>query len=108
NRVEGSRQEPAPAASERLSCTVVVVTYNSAGEIAGCLASLEAQEGVALDICVVDNASEDGSAQLVRESFPRVRIWENDENVGFGRANNQILRQDPGAFVALVNPDVIL
>ncbi|NOZ06362.1 MAG: glycosyltransferase family 2 protein [Chloroflexi bacterium] len=57
------------------------------------------------DVWVVDNASSDGSAQMVRERFPWVRLIENEENVGFARANNQAIRRSNGRYVLLLNPD---
>ena len=53
----------------------------------------------------MDNASTDGSAQMVRERFPWVRLIENRENVGFARASNQAIRDSAGRYVLLLNPD---
>jgi len=86
----------------------VVVSYNSASHLALCLASLEAQQGAATNIHVVDNASSDQSAELVRRDFPRVRLTANASNVGFARANNQVLERERAEYYALVNPDAIL
>jgi GT2 family glycosyltransferase len=57
---------------------------------------------------VVDNASADGSAEMVRECFPQARLLVNEENVGFARANNQAFRQANGRYVLLLNPDTRL
>jgi GT2 family glycosyltransferase len=73
-----------------------------------CLTAIENQEGVEVDIHVVDNASRDDTVDLVRGRFPRVHLIENPENVGFGRANNQILEEIPAVYYALVNPDAVL
>jgi GT2 family glycosyltransferase len=54
---------------------------------------------------VVDNASTDGSAAMVRERFPQVILIANSENVGFARANNQAMAQGEGEYVLLLNPD---
>lgn len=88
----------------------IVVSFNSARDLPACLASLEAQQGVALAIHVVDNASSDGSADLVRRDFPRVRLTANVRNLGFARANNQALESagEAAAYYALINPDTIL
>lgn len=88
-------------------CSVVVVSYNSAAHLPACLSALESQEGVNAEIHVVDNASADGSPDLVRRDFPRVRLVEREDNVGFARGNNQILEGSPAEFFALVNPDTI-
>jgi GT2 family glycosyltransferase len=54
---------------------------------------------------VVDNASTDGSAAMVKSKFPQVRLIENKENVGFGRAQNQAIKTAEGRYVMMLNPD---
>jgi GT2 family glycosyltransferase len=56
-------------------------------------------------VWVVDNASIDGSSQLVQEQFPLARVIPNCENVGFARANNQAIQQSTGRYILLLNPD---
>lgn len=89
-------------------CSVIVVSYNSARHLPPCLCAIEAQRGADPQIHVVDNASSDGSAELVRRAFPRVRVVENPRNLGFARANNQVLERETAEFVAVVNPDTVL
>ena len=60
-----------------LRCAVIVVSYNSARHLRPCLSSLEAQRDVETQIYVVDNASSDGSSELVRREFPRVHLLES-------------------------------
>jgi hypothetical protein len=60
------------------------------------------------EIIVVDNASTDGSAAMVRERFPGVQLIENRENVGFAAANNQAIAQARGRVLFLLNPDAYL
>ena len=55
---------------------------------------------------VVDNASTDGSAEMVRQQFPEVMLIRNPENFGFAKANNIAIRQCNGRYIALVNSDV--
>ena len=86
----------------------IVVSYNSSIDLPPCLAALQAQERVHLLIHVVDNASSDGSVERVRHEFPNVRVEANRDNVGFGRANNQVLDRGEAPLYALVNPDAIL
>jgi len=86
----------------------IVVSYNSAAHLGLCLSSLEAQRGVDLEIHVVDNASTDGSAELVHREFPGARLTANPTNLGFARANNQVLDRAVADFYALVNPDTVL
>jgi len=90
---------PAPEVS------VVIVSYNTADLIEACLLSVRASDGVSLETFVVDNASSDGGAALVREKFPWVRLVENRENRGFGAANNQVLAECTGRYIVLLNPD---
>ncbi len=85
----------------------IVVSYNSAADLPSALHALQAQRRVRLEIHVVDNASSDGSADLVRRDFPGVRLVANERNVGFAAANNQALEGSNAPFYALVNPDTI-
>ena len=64
--------------------------------------------GVEVETWVVDNASSDGSAEMVAERFPEVHLVRNGSNVGFATANNQALRQATGDWLLLLNPDTEL
>ena len=90
------------------ACAVLVVSYDSAALLPECLAGIRAQTGVACEVWVVDNASHDGSPELVRRDFPEAHLVANPENVGFARANNQVLLASPAEAFALVNPDAVL
>jgi len=57
------------------------------------------------EVWVVDNASSDGSAEMVRVSFPQVRVIASETNLGFTRANNEALRRCGGRYALLLNPD---
>jgi GT2 family glycosyltransferase len=85
--------------------SVIIVSYNTADLIGACLASVLASRGVGVEVAVVDNASTDGSAALVRERFPSVRLIPNTANRGFGAANNQALADCRGRYVVFLNPD---
>jgi N-acetylglucosaminyl-diphospho-decaprenol L-rhamnosyltransferase len=86
--------------------TVVVVTYRSSASIAACLRALPAAAGSRpLEVIVVDNASDDGTADLVEASFPDVRVVHSLSNVGFSRANNTGLVAATGDYVCFLNPD---
>ena len=85
----------------------VVVTYRSAGTIGECLARLRAAEGVA-EIRVVDNASGDGTLEIVQRhaiADPRVRFIANPDNPGFAVACNQGAADSQSPWLAFVNPD---
>ena len=61
-----------------------------------------------MEILVVDNASADGTAEMIQEKFPQVKLIRSEENLGFSKGNNVGIRQAQGQYVALVNPDVIV
>jgi GT2 family glycosyltransferase len=70
---------------------VIIVSYNTRELLRGCLSSLRQSKGAELDIVVVDNASPDGSADMVRAEFPHVRLLAQTQNLGFAAANNAAL-----------------
>ena len=89
--------------------SVVIVSYNTRDLLEQCLISVERDAGdVTLEIFVVDNASADGSADLVERAFPDVQLLRNTANVGFATANNQAVRLARGRYVLLLNPDTIV
>jgi hypothetical protein len=88
--------------------TVIIVSYNTRSLLARCLASLAAELRPPDEVIVIDNASADGSAALVRERFPHVRVIANAENRGFASACNQGLRAAQGELLCLLNPDTQL
>ena len=67
-----------------------------------------AQGNFTLEVFVVDNASKDNSAQIIKNAFPNITLIENKINVGFGRANNQVLNLVKGDFVLLLNTDAFV
>jgi hypothetical protein len=89
--------------------TLTVVSYNTLGLLRECLRSVsENSGGLSVEVHVVDNASADGSVEMVRGEFPKVRIFENSENVGFAKANNQSWRESSGRYWLLLNSDAEL
>lgn len=94
------------SAPKRVS--VVIVSFQVRDMLRACLASVEAQAGVEVETFVVDNASRDGSADMVAREFPRVRLIANADNRGFARANNQALALATGDVLLLLNPDTEL
>ncbi len=87
--------------------TVSIVNWNTRDELRECLKSVLAQDGsVTFEVNVVDNASTDGSVEIVRSEFgDRVNLIENATNTGFAAAQNISLRQARGRYVFLTNPD---
>jgi GT2 family glycosyltransferase len=89
--------------------SIVIVNWNTRDLLHACLASLpEAARSITCEIIVVDNASTDGSAGMVRTTFPHVRLIALAENVGFARANNLGFAQAQGRYFLLLNPDTWL
>ena len=86
--------------------SVVVLNWNGAHLLPHCLDAVLAQEP-APQVWVVDNASVDGSAQLVRSSYPDVRLREPGANLGFAGGNNVALREVTTDYVALLNNDAV-
>ena len=90
--------------------SIVIVTYNSADYIEACINSIYARCGrsaYGLEIIVVDNHSSDGTVGILKERLPSVELLENDENYGWGRANNQGVARAKGEFVVVLNPDTL-
>jgi GT2 family glycosyltransferase len=85
--------------------SVVIVTWNGRQHLDACLASIEAQRGVATEAILVDNASTDGTSDYVRARFPWVRLVSLAENRGFAGGNNAGVREAAGRFVAFLNND---
>ncbi len=89
-----------------MDVSIIIVNWNTRDLLAQCLHSVyRTVERLDFEIFVVDNASTDGSAQMVGRSFPEVRLIENTENVGFVRANNQSIEHCHGRYVLLLNSD---
>ncbi len=95
--------------AENLDLSIIIVSWNTRELLAQCLESVYATVHLpTFEVLVVDNASRDGSAEMVRERFPWVRLIENRENVGFARANNQAMRVCHGEFILLLNSDTVV
>jgi hypothetical protein len=88
--------------------SVVIVNWNTRDLLRDCLASLPAAVGeLAYEVVIVDNASADGTAAMVRAEFSAVTLIEADGNLGFARANNLALPATTGRHVLLLNPDTV-
>ncbi len=90
-----------------MKLTVSIVNYNGGEYLLKCLCSLERVGGEAdMEIVVVDNCSIDGSIEKAQKEFRGVSFILNKENVGFGRAHNQVLKNLKTEYVLVLNPDV--
>jgi GT2 family glycosyltransferase len=95
--------------SPSVEISVVIVAWNAKRYLELCLDSLEeAPPRRSLEVLVVDNASADGTAEMVEARFPSVKLIRSAENLGFAKGNNVAIRQCVGRYIALVNPDVIV
>ena len=86
--------------------SVLIVSWNTRDLLRACLASLlEHQSAARLEIVVLDNASPDGSGEMVRREFSDVQLIESRENLGFAAGNNRAFERCSGEFIWLLNPD---
>lgn len=85
--------------------SVIVVNYNSGDVVERCLLSILSQQGISCEIIVVDNASQDNSKAVLEKYKDKVKIIFNEENLGFGKANNVGFKEAKGNFIFLLNPD---
>ena len=92
-----------------IDISVAIVSYNTRELLRECLRSLqEHSAGANLEIIVIDNASHDGSAPMVREEFPDVQLMQSAHNSGYGVANNRALAKARGEFVWILNSDTTI
>ena len=92
-----------------MELSIIIVNYNVKEFLQNLLNSIEkASLNISHEIIIVDNASDDGSVELIRDKFPSVKLIANTENLGFGKANNQALEIAKGKYLLLINPDTIV
>ncbi len=90
---------------------VGIVTYNSAADLPACFAALKQQTYADVQVVVLDNASADESVDWMWQNAPDMKLIINQENVGFGRAHNQLVAAcdlQAGEFYLTLNPDATL
>ena len=92
-----------------MDVSVIIVNYNVKEFVQNLLNSLEkASKNLAVEVIIVDNASDDGSVELIREKFPNVILVANKTNLGFGKANNIGLQMAKGKYLLILNPDTLV
>ena len=102
-------QAEGTGAGGELAVTILVVSYNTRDMTMACLASVIAEtRALPYEIIVVDNASDDGSAEAIATLGDRVRLLALRENIGFARANNLAAREARGHLLLLLNPDTVV
>jgi len=89
--------------------SIIIVSWNTRDILRDCLHSVyDRTRHIAFEVILIDNASGDGSAEMVRIKFPQVILIENQQNRGFAAANNQGMKIAQGRYVLLLNPDTII
>ena len=97
-----------------MDLSVIIVNWNTKDLLAQCLQSVyetaasHSDCNLSFETVVVDNASTDGSPEMVRAHFPQVRLIENQQNEGFARANNRAIRATHGRYFLLLNSDTVV
>ncbi len=91
------------------SVSIIIVSFNARKHLEGCLNSLTSHPpGTPHEIVVVDNASTDGSAEMVKSRWPEVKVIEQSRNGGFAAGNNAGTRATDGALILLLNNDTVV
>jgi len=89
--------------------SIIIVNYNVREFLYQCIRSIQKSlADIFHEVIVIDNASVDGSVEMVRREFPEVIMYANQTNFGFAAANNIGLKQARGEFLVLINPDTIV
>ncbi len=91
-----------------MELSIIIVSYNTKNYLRECLHSLDRYREKKIEVFVVDNASNDGSPEMVAANFPWVALIRNQQNRGFAAANNQAIVRSAGRYVMLLNSDTIM
>lgn len=96
-------------AEKKLTISIIIVSFNVREFLEQALLSLEKSlKSISHEIFVVDNASSDSTVAFIKNKFPQVLLFENSENLGFAKANNQAIKKAQGEYICLINPDTIV
>ena len=92
-----------------LDLSIIIVNYNVKEFLQNLIHSIKkAGTNLSYEIIIVDNASDDGSVELLKDKFPEVKLIANQQNLGFSRANNLGLSIAKGKYLLLLNPDTLV
>lgn len=89
--------------------SICIVSYNTRDLLKQCLDSIYSEtKEISFEIFAVDNASSDGTVEMLKDHFPNVQLIANKKNLGFATANNQAIKYSKGRYVLLLNPDTLI
>jgi GT2 family glycosyltransferase len=89
-----------------MDISVIIVSWNVRDLLKKCLESIfRHTQDVAFEVIMVDNASTDGTLEMLKHYFPNVKLIANQKNLGFAKANNIGIREAQGEYILLLNPD---
>lgn len=92
-----------------MELSIIIVNWKVRNLLQSCLDSIFAERSYKnFEVIVVDNDSNDGSVDMIQMKFPQVRLIENHENIGFGRACNQGIKIAEGRYIFILNPDTLV
>lgn len=94
-----------------MDLSIIIPSYNTKALLERCLISVFTDlrsSDISFELIVVDNASKDGSPELLSKKYPQVQLVRNTENLGYGKANNQAIRKAKGEYVLLLNSDIVV
>lgn len=92
-----------------MDVSIIIVNYNTRELTRNCLSSIyEQTKDIDFEVFVSDNGSTDGSVEMIKKDFPQVNLIENNENLGFGAANNRALKFAKGKYIFYLNSDTVL
>jgi GT2 family glycosyltransferase len=92
-----------------MKLSIVILCWNDTKVIGDCLRSIySATRSVEFEVIVSDNGSTDGSVQLIRKEFPKVRVIENGTNLRFSQGNNVGIQASSGEYILILNPDTLI
>ena len=92
-----------------MDLSIIIVNYNVKEFLQNLIHSIEkASSNLTKEIIIIDNASDDGSVDFIKEKFPQIKLIANQTNLGFGKANNQGLKISTGDYILFINPDTLV
>ncbi|MFA5128417.1 MAG: glycosyltransferase family 2 protein [Patescibacteria group bacterium] len=92
-----------------MDLSIIILNYKARGLLKECLKGIEmVQPKLDYEIIVVDNASGDGTAAMMRENFPDINFISSEENLGYAKGNNLGIQKASGRYVMIMNPDIIV